>query len=44
MEKAMRRLRKMEAELAYASPKKAASLTGKIVRLKATVFDGVKDN
>jgi hypothetical protein len=32
----------MEEELAYATPKRAAKLTGKIVKLKAIVFDGVK--
>ena len=32
-------IRKKEAELAFASPKKAAQLVSEIVRLKATVFD-----
>ncbi len=35
----MRRLRKMEAELSYAAPKRAAQLAGDIARLKARVFD-----
>ncbi len=35
----MQTIRKKEAELAYASPRKAAKLTSEIVRLKATVFD-----
>ncbi len=38
-QKNLQKIRKAEAELAYAPPAKAAKLTGKIVRLKATLFD-----
>ncbi len=41
VEKRMRLLRKMENEIAYATPSRAAKLTGKIVKLKAAVFDGL---
>lgn len=37
--KTMRRIRKAEAELVFATPKRAGKLAGEIVRLKATVFD-----
>lgn len=37
--KILEQIRKAEAELGSASPEKAAKLTSKIVRLKATVFD-----
>ena len=37
--KTLKRIREKEAELAFASPKRAAKLTSEIVRLKATVFD-----
>ena len=37
--KILEEIRKAEAELASASPEKAAKLTSKIVRLKATIFD-----
>ncbi|MBQ8323336.1 MAG: hypothetical protein IJX91_05155 [Clostridia bacterium] len=40
VKKTMQRIRKAEAELSYATPARAAKLAGKIVRLKATVFDG----
>ena len=33
-------IRKSEEELVFADPKRAAKLASKIVRLKATVFDG----
>lgn len=36
----LRKIRKAEAELSFASPAQAAKLTSKIVRWKATVFDG----
>ena len=39
VEKTMRAIRAAEAELAFASPKKAAKLASKIVKLKAVVFD-----
>ena len=35
----LKRLREKEAELAFASPRKAAKLTSEIVRLKASIFD-----
>lgn len=35
----LQKIRKMEAEISFASPKRAAKLTSEIVRLKATVFD-----
>jgi hypothetical protein len=35
----MQEIRQKEAELAFASPRRAAKLTSEIVRLKATVFD-----
>ena len=35
----LKKIRKAEAELSFATPAKAAKLTSKIVRLKATVFD-----
>lgn len=38
-EKIFKKIRRAEAEIAFASPSKAAKLTNKIVRLKATVFD-----
>lgn len=38
-EKILKKIRKAEAEIAFAPPQKAAKLTSKIVRLKATVFD-----
>ena len=37
--KILEKIRKAEAELGSASPDKAAKLTSKIVRLKASVFD-----
>ena len=37
--KTLQKIRKMEEELVYASPKRAAKLTGDIVRLKAIIFD-----
>jgi len=36
--KALQRIRKAEAELAYATPERAAYLVHRIVRWKATVF------
>lgn len=35
----MQKIRKSEAELAYADPVRAAKLTSKIVKWKARVFD-----
>jgi hypothetical protein len=35
----LKKLRRMEAEIAYANPTRAAKLTTEIVRLKANVFD-----
>ena len=40
--KAMRKLREMEEKLTYATPEQAAKLTGKIVKLKASVFDKIE--
>ena len=37
--KILESIRKAEAALSYASPDKAAKLTSRIVRLKATIFD-----
>ncbi len=37
--KILEEIRKAEAAIASASPEKAAKLTSKIVRLKATIFD-----
>lgn len=39
VQKILRKIRSSEAELAFATPTRAAKLTSKIVRLKATVFD-----
>lgn len=41
-EKMMKKLRRAEEDLLVATPAQAAKLTSKIVRLKATVFDGEK--
>lgn len=41
-EEMMAQLRSAEAELLAATPARAAKLTAKIVRLKATVFDEEK--
>lgn len=41
--KNFKKLRKMEEEIAYATPSRAAKLTSKIVRLKNSVFDRVGD-
>lgn len=38
--KILEKIRRSEAELAYATPARAAKLTSRIVRLKNTVFDG----
>ena len=38
-EKILKVIREKEAELAFATPARAAKLTSEIVRLKATVFD-----
>ncbi len=38
-EKRLKKVRQMEAELAFAPPDKAAALTVKLVRLKSRVFD-----
>ncbi len=35
----MKKIRKAEAEIAFATPKRAAKLTSAIVRWKAIVFD-----
>lgn len=35
----MRKIRKAEAELIYATPSRAAKLASKLVKWKATVFD-----
>ena len=35
----LEKIRKAEAELSSATPDRAAKLTSKIVRLKATIFD-----
>ncbi|MBP3434182.1 MAG: hypothetical protein J6K50_02800 [Clostridia bacterium] len=40
--KILRKIRRSEAELAYATPARAARLTSRIVRLKATVFDDIR--
>ena len=37
--KTLRKIRRLEEEIAFASPKRAAQLTVEIVRLKATIFD-----
>ncbi|MBR1975316.1 MAG: hypothetical protein IKA20_05655 [Clostridia bacterium] len=37
--KKFEKLRRAEAELAYAKPRRAAKLTGKIVKWKGQVFD-----
>ena len=37
--KLFEKLRRAEAELVYASPSRAAKLTGKIVKWKGQVFD-----
>ncbi len=37
--KTLRKIRRLEEEIAFASPKRAAKLTSEIVRLKAVVFD-----
>lgn len=39
-ENMLKKIRSAEAELVYADPKRAAKLTNKIVKWKATVFDG----
>ena len=39
-EKMLKKIRNAETELVYADPKRAAKLTNKIVKWKATVFDG----
>ena len=39
VEQTMQRIRRLESEMAFASPKRAAKLTSELVRLKATVFD-----
>ena len=38
-EKKLRKIRRLEREIGYASPKRTAKLTGEIVRLKGRVFD-----
>ena len=38
-EKKLKKLRRMEAEIAYANPTRSAKLATEIVRLKANVFD-----
>lgn len=38
-EKMLRKIRKAEAELVYATPPRAARLASKLVKWKATVFD-----
>jgi hypothetical protein len=38
-EKILQKIRRMEEELVYATPKKAKKLTSEIVRLKGSVFD-----
>jgi len=37
--KILRKIRRLEAEIAFASPKRTAKITSALVRLKATVFD-----
>lgn len=37
--KILRKIRRLEAELAYATPKRTAKITSELVRLKAIVFD-----
>ena len=37
--KTFEKMRKAEAELAYAKPRRVAKLTGKIVKWKGQVFD-----
>jgi len=37
--KILRKIRRLEAEIAFASPKRTAKITSELVRLKATVFD-----
>jgi hypothetical protein len=37
--KLMDKIRRYEAELAYATPSRAAKLTGKLVKWKADIFD-----
>ena len=39
VEKKLKKIREYEAELVYATPSRAAKLTGKIVKWKAQVFD-----
>ena len=39
VEKKLQKIRKYERELIYATPSRAAKLTGKIVKWKAQVFD-----
>lgn len=43
-QKMLQKIRKMEEELVFAPPKKAAKLTSEIVRLKATIFDKKEEN
>ena len=38
-ETTMQRIRRLEEEISYASPKRAAKIVGEIVRLKSTIFD-----
>ena len=38
-EKLMEKIRRYETEIIYATPSRAAKLTGKIVKLKAEIFD-----
>jgi hypothetical protein len=37
--KTLLKIRRLEEEISFAPPKRAAKLVGEIVRLKATVFD-----
>lgn len=39
VQKKLQKIRKMEGELAFATPARAAKLTSAIVRLKSTIFD-----
>ncbi len=39
VEKTLRKIREMEAELVFAKPARAGKLASEIVRLKSTIFD-----